>query len=245
MDLRDVTMGKFFVRPLRWWGRICPPSWKRVKVYENLGATLVAPVAPAVTFLDLEAMITSSSASGFPQFMAEACKNLKFEELLKTRLVSVTFYNFLMDKNQRSIWIQASNKVFSIFIQDAFNLEKFPCENFGRAEDMEINHQQKWIEVFEKIQETATIPEIIKFCHLLRETENPRKSSRPLSKIHEMSCIFKEQDGHLPKQIRKLCVTPKMLSHYSSNSINLHFLEIFLSPQKTENRIHRQHRLMQ
>ena len=170
-------------------------------------------------------MITSSSASGFPQFMAEVCKNLGFEELLKTRMVSVTFHNFLMDKNQRSIWIQASNKVFSIFIQDAFNLEKFPFVNF--TEDTNI-FEQEWIEVFEKIQETATIPEIIKFCHLLRETENPRKSSRPLTKIHEMSCIFKEQDSHLPKQIRKLCVTPKMLSYYSLNSINRHHLEIWL-----------------
>ena len=137
-----------------------------------------------------------------------------------------------MDKNQRSIWIQASNKVFSIFIQDAFNLEKFPCENFRRTHDMEINYQQKWIEVFEKIKETATIPEMIKFCHFLRETEKPGKSSRPLTKIHEMSCIFKEQDGHLTKKIRKLCVTPKMLSCYSLNSINLHHLEIFLGPQE-------------
>ena len=70
--------------------------------------------------MDLEALMTSAWASGFPQFMAEVCNNLEFEELLKTRLVSLKFYNFLMDKNQRSIWIQASSKVFSTFIQDAF-----------------------------------------------------------------------------------------------------------------------------
>ena len=35
-------------------GRICPlPGWDRVKVSENLGATVVAPVAPAVTSLGL------------------------------------------------------------------------------------------------------------------------------------------------------------------------------------------------
>ena len=175
-------------------------------------------------------MITSASASGFPQFMAEVCKNLEFEELLKTRLVSVTFYNFLMEKNQRSIWIQATSKVFSTFLKDAFIEEKFPVVNYRFPVDM--CDQQKWIEVFEKIQETATVPEIIKFCHLLRETEKPKKSSRPLTKIHEMSYIFKEQDSHLPEHIRKLCVTPKMLSCYSMNSINLHQLEILLAPQK-------------
>ena len=33
-------------------GRICPPpGWDRVKVSENLGATAIAPVAPADTSL--------------------------------------------------------------------------------------------------------------------------------------------------------------------------------------------------
>ena len=48
---RDVTTGKFLVRPLGWLGRICPPGWNRVKVSESLGATMVALVAPAVTSL--------------------------------------------------------------------------------------------------------------------------------------------------------------------------------------------------
>ena len=168
-------------------------------------------------------MITSSSASGFPQFMAEVCKNLEFEELLKTRLVSVTFYNFLMDKNQRSIWIQASNKVFSIFIQDAFNLEKFPCVNFTSRVSKESSYKKKWIEVFEKIKVTATIPQLIKICLIIRETEIPLRNSvnqessrkHPLSILHEMSNIFKEQDGHLFEQIGGLSVTPKMLFYYS------------------------------
>ena len=111
--------------------------------------------------MDLEIMITSSSSSGFPQYMREVCKNLEFEELLKTRLVSVTFYNFLIDKNQRSVWIQASSKVFSTFLKDAFIEEKFPVVNYGYRKDMNI-FEQEWIEVFEKIQETATISEIIK-----------------------------------------------------------------------------------
>ena len=32
-------------------GRICPPGWNRVKVSENLGATVVAPVAHVDTSL--------------------------------------------------------------------------------------------------------------------------------------------------------------------------------------------------
>ena len=44
-------MGKIQVRPLRWWAESVPPSWDRVKVSENLGATSVAPVAPADTSL--------------------------------------------------------------------------------------------------------------------------------------------------------------------------------------------------
>ena len=161
-------------------------------------------------------MIASSSASGFPQLMAEVCKNLKFEELLKTRLVSVTFYNFLMDKNQRSIWIQASSKVFSIFLKDAFIEEKFPVVNYSFRKDMK-NFEQEWIEDFEKIQETATVQKIIKLCHLLRETENPgkfcesSKNTDPLSMLREMRNIFKDQDGHL---FGNLLVTAKMLFYF-------------------------------
>ena len=166
--------------------------------------------------MDLEAMITSSSASGFPQFMAEVCKNLEFEELLKTRLVSVTFYNFLMDKNQRSTWIQASSKVFSTFLKDAFIEEKFPVVNYAFTKDMNV-FEQKWNKDFEKVQEIATVPKIIKLCHLLRETENPgkfcesSKNTDPLSMLREMRNIFKEQDGQL---FGNLLVTAKMLFYY-------------------------------
>ena len=51
--IRDVTTGKFLVQPLRWWGRIFPPGWNRVKVSENLCATAVAPIAPLVTSLTI------------------------------------------------------------------------------------------------------------------------------------------------------------------------------------------------
>ena len=102
-------------------------------------------------------MITSSSSSGFPQYMREVCKNLEFEELLKTRLVSVTFYNFLIDKNQRSVWIQASSKVFSTFAKDAYDT-KFPkmkqwLKEGWFTEDLKNRFQHKWIEVFEKIKD--------------------------------------------------------------------------------------------
>ena len=49
--VRDVIMGKLLAQPLRWWGRICPPGWNRVKISEDLGATAVAPVALVVTSL--------------------------------------------------------------------------------------------------------------------------------------------------------------------------------------------------
>ena len=169
--------------------------------------------------MDLEAMITSSSASGFPQFMAEVCKNLEFEELLKTRLVSVTFYNFLMDKNQRSIWIQASNKVFSTFLKDAYDT-KFPkvklwLKEGWFTEDLKNSFEQEWIEVFEKIEETATIPQIIKICHLLREIENPGKFCESSMKLSfsmtwEMAGVFIDQESNLSDQILGLHVTPSM-----------------------------------
>ena len=71
-------------------------------------------------------MMTSAAASGFPQFMREVFKNLAFEDLLKTRTISVTFFQFLMDENQRRIWIRASNKVFSNFLKYTNDLERFP-----------------------------------------------------------------------------------------------------------------------
>ena len=59
--------------------------------------------------MDPEGMISSSEASGFPEFMREVLKNLDFEDLLKVRLISMTFYKFMMEKNQRKIWIRAAS----------------------------------------------------------------------------------------------------------------------------------------
>ena len=60
--------------------------------------------------MDPERMILSSEASGFPEFMREVLKNMDFEDLLKSRLVSMTFYKFLIDENQRKLWIGAASK---------------------------------------------------------------------------------------------------------------------------------------
>ena len=175
--------------------------------------------------MDPETMMISAWASGLPHFMEEVFKNLEFEELLKTRLISVTFHNFLMDENQRSIWIQASSKVLFIFLQNAYDAKKFPCmERWSSqgwfTEDVKKKFQQEWIQVFEKIQEIATIQQIIKICHLLRvvylrETGKPGKFCESLwknsfSMFSEMSKMFIEQDSHLSEQIMRLPVTPSM-----------------------------------
>ena len=141
-------------------------------------------------------MMTSAAASGFPQFMREVFENLDFEDLLKTRLTSMTFYQFLMDKNQRRIWMRASSKVLSIFLQSTYDLERFPAFQpwtVGQINDF----QQKWIVVFEKIKEVATIPQFIKICNFLRETETPGKFCETsmfsiISIILEISKVFED-----------------------------------------------------
>ena len=53
--VRDLTAGKCWLRHLIWWAESIPLGWDRIKVSENLGATVVAavaPVAPVVTSLD-------------------------------------------------------------------------------------------------------------------------------------------------------------------------------------------------
>ena len=140
--------------------------------------------------------MTSAAASGFPQFMREVFENLDFEDLLKTRLTSMTFYQFLMDKNQRRIWMRASSKVLSIFLQSTYDLERFPAFQpwtVGQINDF----QQKWIVVFEKIKEVATIPQFIKICNFLRETETPGKFCETsmfsiISIILEISKVFED-----------------------------------------------------
>ena len=60
--------------------------------------------------MDPERMIISAEASGFPELMREVLKNMDFEDLLKSRLISMTFYKFLIDENQRKLWIGAASK---------------------------------------------------------------------------------------------------------------------------------------
>ena len=69
--------------------------------------------------------------------------------------------------------------------------------------------QQKWIEVFEKVKEIATIPEIIKTCNLLREIENPRKI-RKSSMSMQMSLIF---SNSLELDYLMVSVTPNMWAY--------------------------------
>ena len=69
-------------------------------------------------------------------------------------------------------------KFFFTFLQSAYSEKQFPCVRIWYSqgwftEDVRNNFQQEWIQVFEKIQETATIQQIIKICHLLIETEKP------------------------------------------------------------------------
>ena len=202
--------------------------------------------------MDLETMMASSYDTGFPQFMTQVLEHMDFEDLLKTRLVSNTFYGFLMEKNQRKIWIQAASKVFSMFCQIAYNAKKFPLVRRWRregwfTEELKNKFQQEWIEVLEKIKQTATVQQIIKICHILRETENPGKFCeaqelplRSFSMIFEMSKMFIGQDDNLSKQIRKLHVTPSMHACYQSisekkktfQSINGRFLPITLNLRK-------------
>ena len=152
-------------------------------------------------------MIISAEASGFPQFMRETFKNLDFEDLLKTRLISMTFYKFLMNNNQGKIWIVAASKVFANFLQK--NIENFPdCLQMGFWNTESF--QQKWIEVFGKVKDIASIPEIIKICHLLREIEKPRKIQRG-------------------SNIRKSSLTMQM-SLIFSNNLELHKLMISITP---------------
>ena len=181
--------------------------------------------------MDLEKLMTSSWASGFPQFMIQTLEHMDFEHLLKTRLVSTTFHDFLMDENQKRIWIQAASKVFSKFFQSAYDIEKFPrLRNVFLqdwfTEELKKSFQQEWMDVLGKIKETATIPQIIKICHILKEIENPGKfCEEALMKLplrtdsmrFEMSKIFVGQDDNLSEQILALHVTPSMLWCYYNN----------------------------
>ena len=162
--------------------------------------------------MDPEWMISSAEASGFPQFMRKVLNKLDFEDLLKTRLISMTFYKFLMDKNQRKIWVGAASKVFTNVLQKTYYVENF--SGFLRVyfwntnfEELKNSLNKRWIEVFEnvKVKEIAKIPEIIKICHLLKEIEN-RKSSTSM----QMSSIFTD---NLELHKLMVSVTPTMWAY--------------------------------
>ena len=155
-------------------------------------------------------MMQSDWASGFPQFMMEALEHLDFEDLLKTRLVSTGFYDFLMEEKQRKIWIQACTKILSsIFQKLAKTLVSYSNVLEARRQlarrlstslrdwrGMTDNLQQ-WINLFESIKEAATIPQIVRVCHLLRKSE-ALPFHFPLSMISEISRMFPNLSEQIP-----------------------------------------------
>ena len=160
--------------------------------------------------MDPEMMMQSDWASGFPQFMMEALEHLDFEDLLKTRLVSTGFYDFLMEEKQRKIWIQACTKILSsIFQKLAKTLVSYSNVLEARRQlarrlstslrdwrGMTDNLQQ-WINLFESIKEAATIPQIVRVCHLLRKSE-ALPFHFPLSMISEISRMFPNLSEQIP-----------------------------------------------
>ena len=112
-------------------------------------------------------MIQSSEASGYKEFMRDVFRTLNLEELKKMRLVSKTFNKFLL--TERKIWIAAVNKIFlnALKINGNVQFPDFLESGFGTTEEMKTNYEKKWTEVFIKIQEIATIEQLIKICNLL------------------------------------------------------------------------------
>ena len=117
--------------------------------------------------MDLQQMIQSSEASGYKEFIRDVFKTLNLEELKKMRLVSKTVNSFLL--NERNIWIAAVNNIFlnALKINGNVQFPDFLESGFGTTEEMKTNYEKKWTEVFIKIQEIATIEQLIKICNLL------------------------------------------------------------------------------
>ena len=135
-------------------------------------------------------MMQSDWASGFPQFMVEALEHLDFEDLLKTRLVSTGFQNFLMEEKQRKIWIQAYSKILSSIFQKNYDAKT--------ANPTQTENLQQWINLFESIKEAATIPQIIRICQLLMKSEAMRPFQFRLSMISEVSRMFPNLSEQIP-----------------------------------------------
>ena len=143
--------------------------------------------------MDPEMMMQSDWASGFPQFMMEALEHLEFEDLLKTRLVSKGFYDFLMDEKQRKIWIQACTKILSSIFQKIHDAKTLVLCRRGKTENI-----KQWIDLFESIKKAATIPQIVRICHLLRKSEALIPFHFPLSMISEISRMFPSLSEQIP-----------------------------------------------
>ena len=148
--------------------------------------------------MDPEMMMQSDWASGFPQFMMEALEHLDFEDLLKTRLVSKGFYDFLMEEKQRKIWIQACSKILSTIFKKICDAKTFLLCRRGKTENGCEKNIKQWIDLFESIKEAATIPQIIRICHLLRKSEALIPFHFPLSMISEISRMFHNLSEQIP-----------------------------------------------
>ena len=160
--------------------------------------------------MDPEMMMQSDWASGFPQFMMEALEHLDFEDLLKTRLVSKGFYDFLMEEKQRKIWIQACTKILSSIFQKIYDAKTLVLYRREKTDNI-----KQWINLFESIKKAATIPQIVRICHLLRKSEALIPFHFPLSMISEISRMFPNLSEQIP-------------------SLNLHFYYFGLQRRRLE-----------
>ena len=73
------------MRQLQWWAESAPHGWNRVRVFENLGATAVAPVAPADTSLK-HTQITSN----------DSILNFYFITVISFNLQFIKFYQYII-----------------------------------------------------------------------------------------------------------------------------------------------------
>ena len=128
--------------------------------------------------MDLELFINSHPASGFQEIMTEILSSLNFEDLLKIRLVSSSFEQFLM--NDRKVWERVSSRTFSNVLDKTE--VRFPhrlmenlmtrVKHFETKEEMVISFQKQWTDVFDKIKTSATIPRLMNFCKFLQTQDD-------------------------------------------------------------------------
>ena len=132
--------------------------------------------------MDLELLINSNSASGFQEIITEILSSLNFQDLLKIRLVSSSFEQFLM--NDKKVWNRVSSKTFSNLL-DKTDTVRFPnrlMENvmtkvkyFETKEEMVNYFKNQWTEVFDKIKILASIPRLMNICKYLQTQDDYSK----------------------------------------------------------------------